>query len=278
MAKGEIVSQRELKEILYDIIFGTESRAGKLFDLVLICSILLSVLAVMLDSIGWFSRTFRLELTLVEWAFTILFTLEYLVRIYSSPNPRAYIFSFYGLVDLLSIVPTYLTVIFPGANFLLVVRLLRVLRIFRVLKLSRYVGESNVLLRSLMVSRRKVFVFFYSVLVMATIIGSLMFIVEGEDNGFTSIPTSIYWTIVTITTVGYGDITPHTVLGKLLAATTMLIGYSIIAVPTGIITAELAHEIQRDRQTRTCPNCNHAGHERDAKYCRICGAHFPGAD
>lgn len=268
------MGHKELKALLYDVIFGTESRAGKLFDLVLIYAILLSVSAVMLDSIASVRAGYGAYLAIAEWVFTILFTAEYIARVYSSPNPRAYIFSFYGLVDFLSIIPTYLAFFFHGANFLIVVRLLRVLRIFRVLKLVRYVGESNILLDSLINSHRKVFVFFSSVVVLATIIGSLMFLVEGPDSGFTSIPTSIYWAIVTITTVGYGDITPQTVVGKFLATLTMLIGYSIIAVPTGIITAELAHEMQRDRIAKACPNCNFSGHERDAKYCRMCGAPF----
>lgn len=263
-----------LKKKLYDVIFGTESPAGKRFDLMLITMIVLSVVAVSLDSIDSISADYKTMLFIAEWFFTIAFTLEYFVRIYCSPKPWAYMRSFYGIVDLLSIIPTYLTLFLPQASYFIVVRLLRVLRIFRVLKLARYIGETNILIRSLLMSRRKVFVFFSSVLVLATIIGSLMFIVEGPENGFTSIPTSIYWCIVTITTVGYGDITPHTILGKFLAAATMLIGYSIIAVPTGILTAEIASEMQRERNHKVCPNCNHSGHERDAKYCRKCGVKF----
>lgn len=275
--RGDSVDQPDarVRDWLYDVIFGTESKAGKRFDLFLIFAILFSVLAVMLDSVASISEDWGTELLAIEWLFTFLFTVEYGLRIYSSPNPLAYVRSFYGIVDLLSIIPTYLAFFFPGARSLLVIRLLRVLRIFRVLKLARYIGESNILLRSLITSRRKVFVFFASVLVLATIIGSLMFLIEGRQNGFTSIPTSIYWTIVTITTVGYGDIIPATAWGKALASVAMLVGYSIIAVPTGIVSAELAVEIQRDRNTIICPNCNHTGHERDARYCRFCGAEFP---
>lgn len=268
------MSQSAVKAKLYEVIFGTESKAGKLFDLFLICAILLSVVAVMLDSVSGVAAQYRPELRGIEWFFTILFTIEYVLRIYSSPNPWAYVRSFYGVVDLLSIIPTYLTFLFPDAGFLLVVRLLRVLRIFRILKVTRYISETSVLMRSLLASRRKIALFFGCVLVLATIIGALMYVIEGPENGFTSIPISIYWTIVTITTVGYGDITPLTVLGKFLATFAMLTGYSIIAVPTGILTAELAQEFQRERNTRVCPNCNHAGHERDARYCRFCGAEF----
>lgn len=272
------MNRPRLRQVLYDVVFGTESTMGKRFDILLICAILLSVLAVMLDSVESVSNAYGTELLIVEWFFTVLFTIEYGVRIYISPNSWAYIRSFYGIVDLLSIIPTYLTFFFPGARSLLVIRLLRVLRIFRVLKLARYIGESNILLRSLMTSRRKVFVFFTSILVLTTIIGSLMFLIEGRKNGFTSIPMSIYWTIVTITTVGYGDIVPATPWGKVLSTITMLVGYSIIAVPTGIITAELATELQRDRNLKICPNCGHMGHERDANYCRFCGAPFPDQD
>lgn len=266
---------QSFREKTFEVIFGTDTPAGKLFDLALIWAILFSVLAVILDSVHPLSEAYGSTFLTVEWFFTILFTIEYGLRIYSSPNPWAYVRSFYGIVDLLSILPSYLAFFFPGARSLLVVRLLRVLRIFRILKLMRYVGESNILLRSFALSRRKIFVFFASMLVMATIIGSLMFLIEGPPNGFTSIPTSIYWTIVTITTVGYGDITPLTPFGKTLAAMAMLIGYSIIAVPTGIVTAELAGELQRERDMIICPNCNRGGHERDSEFCRFCGSEFP---
>ena len=272
---GDIDNKHALKQQLYTVIFGHDTPAGKRFDMVLIYTILFSVLVVILDSVTVLSEHYRLYFRAVEWGLTLLFTLEYLTRIYCSPNPWRYIFSYYGLVDLLAIVPSYLSLFFSGISYLLIIRLLRVLRIFRVLKLARYLTEANILARSLAMSRRKIFVFFSVVCVLATIFGSLMFIVEGPENGFTSIPKSIYWTIVTITTVGYGDITPHTVLGQMIAALVMLTGYSILAVPTGIFTAEIAHEMQRQRDNRSCQHCERSGHEQDADYCRYCGAELP---
>lgn len=269
------MTQAELRQTLYTVIFGTETRAGKLFDVVLIYMIVLSVAALMVDSMVIEGTQLRQLLTVAEWTFTILFTVEYLVRIYCSPRPLAYMLSFYGIVDLVSVLPSYLGLIFPGANYALVVRLMRVLRIFRVLKLARYVSEANVLVRSLLLARRKILVFFSVVLVLATIFGSIMYVVEGPANGFTSIPKSIYWTVVTITTVGYGDITPKSPLGQVVATVAMLTGYSIIAIPTGIVTAELAQEIQRERIARVCNNCGRAGHDQDAKYCKFCGSPFP---
>lgn len=254
------------------IIFGTDTPSGKGFDMFLIWMIVLSVFLVMIDTVSWITERWGYWLTLLEWGFTILFTIEYAVRIYVATRRWRYIRSFYGIVDLLSILPTYLELFLTDASYLLVVRLLRVLRIFRVLKLVRYLSEANVLVRSMLSSRHKIFVFFSTVLVLSTIFGSLMFIVEGPENGFTSIPKSIYWTIVTITTVGYGDITPHTVLGQMIASAAMLTGYSIIAVPTGILTAELASEMQRERSKVLCPECHWSGHEADAEHCKKCGA------
>ena len=261
-----------LRQRLNTVIFGTATPAGRRFDLVLIWLISISVVAVMLDTVTAVGERYGSELRAIEWGFTALFTLEYLVRIYCSPRPLKYIFSFYGLVDLLSIVPTYLGLFFDGANYILVIRLLRVLRIFRVLKLLRYTSEANVLMRSVYHSRRKIFIFFSAVLVACTVFGTLMYLVEGADNGFTSIPKSIYWTIVTITTVGYGDIVPVTAFGKVIASMAMLTGYSIIAIPTGILTAELANEMQRERVGRGCRNCDKSGHDRDAVHCKFCGA------
>ncbi len=264
-----------LKHRIYTIIFGTNTPEGKLFDLVLIYTILFSVVVVVLDSVDALSSDYGVYLKTIEWILTIAFTIEYAVRIYSSPNPWGYIRSFYGIVDLLSILPSYLGLFYADIGYLLVIRILRVLRVFRVLKLMRYLGEANLLMRSMVLSRRKIFVFFSFVLVLAVIFGSLMFVVEGPENGFTSIPRSVYWTIVTITTVGYGDITPHTVFGQLIATLVMLTGYSIIAVPTGIFTAEIAQEMQRQRLVKHCQNCNTSGHETDAEYCRKCGAELP---
>ena len=269
------MTQKQLKHKLYNIIFGTESKAGKLFDLILIYMILISVGAVMLDSVQWQNPAFSEIFFVIEWIFTILFTIEYAVRIYCSPKPVVYMRSPYGIVDLLSFLPTYFSLFVPHASFFAVVRLLRVLRIFRVLRLISFLNESNLLTRSVWQARRKIFLFFFFVLIVATIIGALMYLIEGPAHGYHSIPKSVYFTIVTITTVGYGDITPQTVLGQILSTFTMLLGYSIIAVPTGILTSELAQEMQKDRRTRACPQCNRGGHENDARYCKYCGSEFP---
>ena len=264
-----------LREKIYQVIFGTDTPVGQYFDIALIYLILLSVLAIILDSIEVVNSQYGFWLFRLEWFFTLLFSVEYLARIYSSPKPLRYIFSFYGLVDLLSVLPTYLALFFPGANYWLVIRLLRVLRIFRVLKLVRYLSEANILLRSMYASRRKVFVFFTVVLVLSVIFGSLMFFVEGPEHGFTSIPRSIYWTIVTITTVGYGDITPQTAMGQVIATLAMLTGYSIIAIPTGIFTAEIAREIHSETSNRRCNVCERTGHHPEAEYCYHCGVTLP---
>ncbi|WP_019601882.1 ion transporter [Teredinibacter turnerae] len=264
-------SQSPLQKHLYEVIFGTETPAGKRFDLWLIWMIVLSVLVLMIDSVMWLQQSWQTALDIAEWVFTLAFAAEYCVRIYCSPQRRRYIFSFYGVVDLLSILPSFLELLMPGANFLLIVRLLRVLRIFRILKLVRYLTDANILVRAVVYSRHKIFVFFMSVLVLSVIFGSLMYLVEGPTNGFSSIPKSIYWTIVTITTVGYGDITPQTWLGQVIAAAAMLTGYSILAVPTGIFTAELSQEMQKQRVQLACRGCGKTGHETDAVYCRFCG-------
>lgn len=256
---------------LNEVIFGTDTPAGKYFDVVLIWTILVSVALVLLASVeSWWVRYGEIFFAL-EWFFTGLFTVEYLTRVYCARDRRSYIFSFYGVVDLLAILPSYLALIFTGATYLMVIRLLRVLRIFRILKLVRYLSDANLLVRSLWQARRRILVFYSSVLVICCIFGSIMFIVEGPKHGFTSIPKSIYWTIVTITTVGFGDITPHTPLGQAIASMTMLIGYSIIAVPTGIVTAELAHELGREKTLARCHNCGRAGHDVDSEYCKHCG-------
>ena len=259
------------RQKLYDVIFGTETPAGKLFDLVLIYAIVFSVVALMLDTVVALNERWGLVLRYVEWTFTFFFTVEYLARLYCSPSRILYVRSFYGVIDLLSILPAYISLLVPGTNYLLMLRLFRVLRVFRVLKLMRYIVEANLLVRSMLQARHKIFVFFMVVLVFATIFGSIMYLVEGPSNGFTSIPRSIYWTIVTITTVGYGDITPQTVFGQIVASLAMLTGYSSIVVPTGILTAEFSQEIQRDRSLINCPNCGKAGHDKDAGFCNRCG-------
>ncbi|MBR9908720.1 MAG: ion transporter [Gammaproteobacteria bacterium] len=265
------MARSALQEKLYTVIFGTNTPAGKRFDMVLIYMICLSVLAMILESVDRISDHFGGLLSVLEWTFTGLFTLEYAVRIYCAPDRWRYMRSFYGVVDLLAILPSYLGIFLSNMNYLLIIRLLRVLRVFRVLKLVKYLSEANILLRAMSMARRKILVFFSSVLVLSTIFGSLMFLVEGPEHGFTSIPKSVYWTIVTITTVGYGDITPQTVVGQIIASAAMLTGYSIIAIPTGILTAELAAEMQRERSNRLCPSCTHPGHDSDAVYCKKCG-------
>lgn len=256
---------------LNEVIFGTDTPAGKNFDVILIWTIMASVVLVMLASVqSWWVRYGDLFLAL-EWFFTGLFTVEYLTRVYCARNRRAYIFSFYGIVDLLAVLPSYLALIFTGATYLMVIRLLRVLRVFRVLKLVRYLTDANLLARSLWQARRRILVFYSGVLVLCVIFGSIMFVVEGPKHGFTSIPKSIYWTIVTITTVGYGDITPQSPLGQGIASMAMLIGYSIIAVPTGIVTAELAQELGREKLVARCHNCGRAGHDIDSEFCKHCG-------
>lgn len=259
-----------LRERLRIIIFGTSTPAGARFDQLLIVVILASVLAVMLDSVTDISERYGSTLYAIEWIFTIIFTVEYLIRIWISDRPTRYIFSFYGIIDLISILPTYLSLFFVGANYLLIIRILRVLRIFRVLKLVQYSKEAQTLLLAMRNSRRKILIFMLFVAVLAMIYGALMYLIEGAQYGFTSIPRSIYWAIVTITTVGYGDIAPHTPLGQTLASFVMLTGYSIIAVPTGIVTSELTSLAYR-MDTIECETCHLAMHEKDAKYCKHCG-------
>ena len=267
-----------LREQLYVIIFGTHTRAGKLFDLCLIATIIASLIILVLESVPDINQEWHGTLRTFEYIFTALFTIEYLARLYCSPKPVYYAKSFYGVIDLIAVLPTYLSLIFPSASFIGVIRLLRVLRIFRILKLVRYLQDSNILMRSLLASRRKILVFFSAVFVLVTIFGALIYVVEGPENGFTSIPTSIYWAIVTITTVGYGDLVPQTALGQALASLTMLLGYSIIAVPTGIISAELTGEMHSHKQLVKCPNCSLAGHDTDAIHCKHCGSQLADPD
>ncbi|EHR6439037.1 ion transporter [Vibrio parahaemolyticus] len=273
-----VMTTHSLKNTLYVTIFGTHTKAGRAFDIALIIAIISSLAVLVLDSIPSVRAEWAKELKYLEYTFTGLFTIEYLLRLYCSPKPVAYAKSFYGIVDLLAIIPTYLVLFFPSASFMGVIRALRVMRIFRILKLVRYLQESNILLRSLLMARRKIFIFFTTVAILVTIFGSLIFIVEGPENGFTSIPKSIYWAIVTITTVGYGDLVPQTNLGKALASITMLLGYSILAVPTGIFTAELHQEMQSHKVLVKCPNCSQAGHDSDAIYCKYCGSELADPD
>ena len=256
---------------LHEVIFEADTPAGKAFDVALIAVILLSVLVVMLDSVTRIRQHYAGLLNNLEWIFTFLFTLEYLLRLFCVKRPLKYATSFFGIIDLLAVIPTYLSLLFPGSHYLIVIRVLRVLRIFRVLKLVQYLSEATLLTRALRASRRKITVFLFTVLVLVVIIGSLIYIIEGEAHGFTSIPRSIYWAIVTLTTVGYGDISPGTPLGQALAALVMILGYSIIAVPTGIVTAEISSAGKEEISTQVCPFCSAEGHDRDAKFCKYCG-------
>jgi voltage-gated potassium channel len=257
---------------LHEIIFEADTKAGKLFDIVLIISILISVVAVMLDSIKLIHDKHGDLLYLIEWFFTILFTIEYVLRLATVYYPFRYAISFFGIIDLLAIVPTYLSILLPGSQYFMVIRILRVLRIFRVLKLVKYVAEARTLTRALKSSKRKILVFLFAVLTIVVVFGSLMYLIEGEEHGFTSIPRGIYWAIVTLTTVGYGDISPQTPTGQALAAIIMIMGYSIIAVPTGIVTAELTQLRQQKVSTQACRACSAEVHDSDAKFCKYCGA------
>ena len=261
-----------LRSRLHEIIFEADTRAGKFFDVALIVSILASVVLVLLDSVGSIQQPYGDLIYLGEWCFTIIFTIEYALRLFCVGRPSAYATSFFGLVDLLAILPTYLSIFFPGTHYLLVIRVLRVLRIFRVLKLVQYIGEARQLMQALRASIRKITVFLFAVLTLVTIFGSLMYIIETPENGFTSIPRSIYWAVVTLTTVGYGDISPQTNIGQAIAAIIMIIGYGIIAVPTGIVTVEMAQAYKGKISTQACLQCSAEGHDADAGHCKYCGA------
>jgi len=271
LARDDLVPTTPIRERLYHIIFEAETPAGKAFDIVLIVSILLSVLAVMLDSVSSYRAAYGGWFYAAEWFFTILFTIEYVLRLATIRKPHVYAFSFYGIVDLLAILPTYLSLLLPGTQYLLTIRILRVLRVFRVLKIVQYMGDSDLLARALWNSRRKILIFMFTVLLLTVIIGSLIYVIEGEEHGYDNIFVSIYWTIVTITTVGYGDIAPQTAAGKTLASIAMIVGYGIIAVPTGIVTVELSQALRAEPAKR-CQKCGLKGHDADAAYCRKCGS------
>ncbi len=261
-----------LRNQLHEIIFEADTRLGKLFDLGLIASILVSVIAEMLDSVSAIRAVHGPLLTVIEWSFTIAFTIEYFLRLSCIGRPWKYATSFYGIIDLLAIVPTYVSLLLPGGQYLLVIRILRVLRIFRVLKLIQFSQEANEMARALRSSLRKISVFFATVIALVVVFGSVMYLIEGEANGFTSIPRSVYWAIVTLTTVGYGDISPGTSIGQAIASIVMILGFAIIAVPTGIVTAEMARAQQSSMSTQACPQCSAEGHDVGARYCKECGA------
>jgi voltage-gated potassium channel len=264
-------NRRSFRSRAREVIFGTDTPAGKAFDVALMILIIASVLAVVLESVSWIHDAYGPWLRAVEWAVTIAFTVEYLLRLYCVDKPWRYARSFFGVVDLLAILPTYLSVLIPGAQSLLVIRGLRLLRVFRVLKLAHFVGEASQLRVALQASLRKIIVFLGAVLTIVVIVGSMMYLVEGAEHGFVNIPVSIYWAIVTMTTVGYGDIAPQTALGKMLASVIMILGYGIIAVPTGIVSVELAGVSKKTATDRACPGCGAHGHDGDARYCKHCG-------
>jgi len=256
---------------VYTVIFEAETAGGKLFDVALLLSIVLSIAAVMLESVGSIRARYGVELRAIEWFFTVLFTVEYVLRLAAVRRPLQYATSFFGIVDLAAVLPTYLSVFFAGSQSLIVLRTFRLLRVFRVFKLAQFLGEASVLARALRASLPKITVFLGTVLSIVIVMGTLMYLIEGEGSGFDSIPRSMYWAVVTLTTVGYGDITPITFWGQLIAACVMIMGYGIIAVPTGIVTVELVQAAGREVTTITCPGCMREGHDRDATYCKACG-------
>ncbi len=257
---------------LYEIVFEADTPAGKAFDIILMVCIITSVLVVTLESVSEIKIKYGKALRIIEWCFTILFTIEYIARVYIVTNKKNYVFSFLGIIDLLSVLPTYLDLFLTGAHSLMVIRSLRLLRVFRVLKLARFVGESQSLVNALKASRYKITIFLFTVLTTIVIAGTLMFMIEGPEYGFTSIPRSIYWSIVTMTTVGYGDIAPQTEIGQALASLIMLLGYGIIAVPTGIVSSEMINVKRKEKlSTQVCPHCMKDGHDNDAVFCKYCG-------
>lgn len=259
------------KQRIYEIIFEADTRHGKIFDVSLLVIILVSVGLVILESVPIIRDNYQQTLKILEWIITIIFTLEYIVRIVIVRKPFRYIFSFYGIIDFLSVIPTYLSLVIVGSQSLVVIRILRLLRIFRILKLTRYTQAGRTLARAIWASREKISVFIFFVVILVVIVGTVMYLVEGEEHGFTSIPRGIYWAIVTLTTVGYGDISPETPVGQFFASIVMIMGYAIIAVPTGIVTAEIINPTNR-RNTQVCPECLHDIHDDDAEFCKKCGS------
>ncbi|MBZ9730580.1 ion transporter [Salegentibacter sp. JZCK2] len=261
------------KSKIHEIIYEADTPAGKFFDVALLIVILISIVLVMLESVSSINVKYYWHFYIAEWIITLIFSIEYILRIIAIKKPKNYIFSFYGIVDLLSTIPTYIAFIFGGHNLLFAVRALRLLRVFRILKIARYVGESNRLLLALRNSRPKIIVFLFAVLIICIIMGTLMHLVEGEKGGFDNIPISIYWAIVTLTTVGFGDIYPVTPFGQVIASFIMIVGYGIIAVPTGIVTSEITRSQKKKIPTNTqvCPHCNESKHIDDAEFCHNCG-------
>jgi len=265
--------KKDWRHRLYVIIYEADTPSGKLFDVVLLWVILLSVVLVMLESVEEYNIQYRNFFNVAEWVITVLFTIEYVARIIAVRQPMRYIFSFYGLIDFLSTIPKYVSLLFVGTQVLVALRALRLLRVFRILKLHQYVGESQFLIQALRASRTKITVFLFAIVVICIVLGTVMYVVEDRESGFTSIPKSIYWAIVTLTTVGYGDIAPQSTLGQLIASFIMILGYAIIAIPTGIVTSELTRSQQLGQtfNTQSCPTCSAEGHRADARHCYRCG-------
>ncbi len=257
---------------LHEIVFEADTPEGRVFDLALMFVILLSVVTVMIDSSPGSTEKYGRALRAAEWGFTAVFTVEYIVRLLSVRRPLKYALSFYGIVDLLALLPSYISLFLPTGRYLLIIRVLRLLRIFRILKLGKFLSEGAIIGQALRASRHKIFVFLSTVLTLVVLIGAVMYVVEGEAHGFTSIPVSMYWAVVTLTTVGYGDLAPQTPLGKFLASLVMIMGYGIIAVPTGIVTSELAQVARESAfNPQACPGCGTRGHLSDGIFCRACG-------
>lgn len=269
--KPEAPRDTDWRNRVHEIIFEAETPGGKAFDLVLLIVILISVVNVSLESVAEIQDDWGPQLRAVDWAITILFTIEYVLRLAAVRRPLRYARSFFGVVDLLAILPVYLSFFIAGSQSLTVIRGLRLLRVFRVLKLAHFVGEERALHAALRASSHKIIIFVGTVLLVTVIAGALMYLIEGPENGFNNIPESVYWAIVTMTTVGYGDIAPQTVLGKLLASAMMILGYGIIAVPTGIVTVEVSRTLRTSTRTDACPACGADGHARDAVHCKYCG-------
>ncbi len=260
------------KTKLHEIIYEADTPTGKWFDIILLILILISIVVVMLESVASIATVYQKELSIAEWVITALFTIEYFARIISIKKPSQYIFSFYGVIDLLSTIPKYLSFFFVGTNALIALRALRLLRVFRILKLARFIGEGNQMVKALKASKAKIAVFLLAVFMLCIILGAIMYMIEGgAQSGFTSIPRSVYWAIVTLTTVGYGDIAPATPLGQFIASIIMILGYAIIAVPTGIVSAEMTKESTTSLNTQNCPNCSESTHLDDAQFCHDCG-------
>ena len=269
----ETKPKKDWKSRLHEIIYEAETKEGKLFDVILLIFILASVVLVMLESVQSINEKYYTILNISEWIITVLFTIEYILRVISIKKPHSYIFSFYGIIDLLSTIPKYLSFIIVGSHNLVALRALRLLRVFRILKLTRYIGASNNLILALKASKTKIAVFLFFVIILCTILGTIMYIIEGQENGFTNIPKSIYWAIVTLTTVGFGDITPQTPFGQFIASIIMILGYAIIAIPTGIVSSEMTKNNQKvEDNTEVCPNCAIEHHKENAKHCYNCGS------